>query len=152
MVIAQGSAECVSVHSEGGHSSPHISHPTEDPMGGSTLPQWQNWRSLKLKIVDKFLCEISTSALPTCNHLLHMPSRRQPRWSLLQYDGNLQKDGEEGKGRGSSQAHNLIKRLFEGLRICETHFRTSLSTRRVCSIGPIPCPADSLWYALLLEG
>ena len=30
----------------GGHEVPHMSHPTLDSKGGSTFPQWQNWRSL----------------------------------------------------------------------------------------------------------
>ena len=30
----------------GGHEVPHMSHPTLDSTGGSTFPQWQNWRSL----------------------------------------------------------------------------------------------------------
>ena len=30
----------------GGHEVPHRSHPTLDSKGGSTFPQWQNWRSL----------------------------------------------------------------------------------------------------------
>ena len=33
----------------GGHEVPHRSHPTLDSKGGSTFPQWQNWRSLAAK-------------------------------------------------------------------------------------------------------
>ena len=46
MVVAQGSSELVSLHSEGGHSSPHIEGATLRSIGGSTFPQWQYWRSL----------------------------------------------------------------------------------------------------------
>ena len=37
--------------SVGGHEVPHRSHPTLDSKGGSTLPQWQNWRSLAAKYI-----------------------------------------------------------------------------------------------------
>ena len=35
----------------GGHEVPHRSHPTLDSKGGSTLPQWQNWRSLAAQYI-----------------------------------------------------------------------------------------------------
>ena len=40
----------------GGQDVPHMSQPTMNSIGGSTLPQWQNWRSLiqKILLVSKF--------------------------------------------------------------------------------------------------
>ena len=38
----------------GGQAVPHMSQPTMNSVGGSTLPQWQNWRSLGISILIEF--------------------------------------------------------------------------------------------------
>ena len=42
------------------------------------------------------------------------------------------------------------KGFIEVQKKCEAHFRTSLSTRRVCSKRQHPCPSDSWLFELLL--
>ena len=65
MVVAQGSSELVSLHSEGGHSSPHIEGATLRSIGGSTFPQWQYWRSLMWKMLQ--LC-VEKPSPKSCQH------------------------------------------------------------------------------------